>query len=185
MSGDEITLSLLKERSRIPDRGVCEEEGCSVTLDRMSDRVVFHPDEDDSVSHQRADCAIFFPSEDDSGTLYRHSETNNQVVPEYLAIVELKNTIEKPSQIENQIEGALDFAVELLEGCKNPPWNLKCLCVVAKNRVNVYRKPVDQIRIRKHINGKTFIFNPLIVDSEESVRDIFAREMGKDATVEL
>lgn len=169
MSADELTLSVLRENSDLPDQDMCHENGCSVQLDRMSERVVFRPDDSD-ISEPRADCAIFFPERNEDEELFRDSGQTNEAPPAYLAIVELKNTISRPSKIEEQIHGALEFAINLLEDCIEPPWDIRCLCLVAKNRVNTYRKTVDQIRFRKHIHGTTYIFNPVIVDSGYSVR---------------
>lgn len=176
MSADELTLSALRENSELPDQDVCHENGCRVQLDRMSERAVFRPDESD-ISEPRADCAIFFPERNEDAALSRDTEQPVEISPAYLAIVELKNTISQPSKIKEQIQGALNFAIGLLEDCNNHPWRIRCLCIVAKNRVNSYRKVVDQIRFKKHIHGKTYIFNPIIVDSGHSVRSAF--EDGK------
>ena len=181
MSQGKITLSNLRQNSEIKDDNVCEEDGCSVRLDRMPDRAVFHPDDIPS-SNPRADCCIFFPDESKGSTnqLYRNKDSNDSSVVTNLALIELKNTIEKPEHIKTQIEGAIDFAVDLLKECSDPPWNISWICAVAHNNRNMYNKSIKNKKIKRHIGGDLYIFRLVPIDSDQSLRDIFESDEYED-----
>lgn len=184
VSSNPVTLDAIRSESPVSPCSDCSEEGCRIQLDRMSERVVIRPDEEDG-SGERADCAIFFPDENNqSSSLYRN-DTAGPIEADYLAVVELKNTVSNPDKIEQQIEGALDFAIEVLQSCQDPNWQLRCFCLVCKNRTRRYNKPISKIRIRKNICGEMYIFRPIPVDSGESLRDVMEWERVEDTMRDL
>lgn len=175
MKYNKIELSTLESECALTNCDQCAENGCSVRLDRMPDRSIFRPDEAED-NEPRADCSIFFPEEDDSSNLYRNSGQDTEPKTDYLAVVELKNTISRPKDIKEQIEGAIDFSIDLLKECGEPPWGIQCFCLIAKNKVNLQHKSVKKIRIRKNISGDMHIFRPLLIDSDESLREAMEKE---------
>lgn len=176
MARKSITLPILEEESGLNSCNQCDENGCSVRLDRMPDRVVFRPDQAD-VNEPRADCSIFFPDEDNSSeNLYRRDGGTEPKEANYLAIVELKNTASKPSRIKKQIEGAIDFSIELLKECSDPPWDVKCVCLIAKKNVRLGHKSIKGISIKKNVRGNLHIFRPVPIDSDESLRDVLKQK---------
>jgi hypothetical protein len=186
MSTGQIPLREVEEKATIPACDNCAENGCSVELDRMSDRVVFRPDDEDT-DEKRADCAIFYPRENESDSqLYRNRGGEGEdPVAEFLSIVELKSTVSRPQRIEQQIAGALDFALDVLERCCDPPWNIRCFCVISKDRVRIQHKDLRRIRVKRHIGGDTRIFRPTIVDSGSSLREIAESEGTEDVIREI
>lgn len=184
MSSHSITLSQLREVCNLPDCSSCSDNGCNVQLDGMPERVVFRPDEEDD-QNPRADCVIFFPENSASRPRTISLESPEDISPQFVAIVELKNTISDPNRIKQQLEGALDVAIGLLEECADPNWGIKCFCLVAKNRTNTYHKSILQIRIRKTINGTPKIFRIIPVNSGESIREAMQWDRVQDAMVPL
>jgi len=186
MTGSKITLSQIRDACELSDCDQCKESGCSVRLDRMPDRVVFKPEQDSS-DEPMADCCIFFPEkdDDDQNQLYRNKSHSHTPKTDYLAITELKSTIEKPSHIMNQIEGALDFAIDIIGDCEAPPWNITCFCIVMKNRTNTYNKSLKGKQIVKNIDGETHFFRAIPVDSDTSLRDLLGKEEIKDTMSEI
>lgn len=140
----------------------------------MSQRVIFHPEDLDN--NPRADCAIFFPERDNtSGRGISLSSTNDSTdSPNYLSIVELKSSYGSSNSVRDQIEGAIEFVVDVLSDCDDPPWGLECYCIVPHSTGYKRRR---QVRFTKHIRGEHYIFRAEPVNNGESLRDIVERDI--------
>jgi hypothetical protein len=142
----------------------------------MSDKIVFCPDEEID-DRSMADCVIFYSSESDDRSLGPNEvplgdDCFGSSSLESLAIVELKNNIYDPRNIEDQIDGALDFAKELLQEC-DVPWSLHSFClVVHKSSSRNASKKIRRKKIRKEIGGDFCIFRPIPVNSGEILTEV-------------
>jgi hypothetical protein len=140
----------------------------------MSERLILHPEDYDN--NPRADCAIFF-SEDHSTSgphVSLDAEDEDSQIPDYLSIVELKSTYDSSGGVKDQIEGAIDFVIGLLKDCCDPPWDLKCYCIIPHD--TGYRRRT-QVRFSKQIQGILCVFKAEPVDNGESLRDVVNRDL--------
>ena len=176
MSQSELTTDDLESKSEIGTCSDCSEEGCSINLRGMSDKIVFRPDEEID-DRSMADCVIFYSSESDDRSLGPNEvpigDDRSESSPlESLAIVELKNNINNPKNIEDQINGALEFAKELLQEC-DVPWRLNSFClVVHKSSSSNASKKIRRKQIMKNIGGDVHIFRPIPVSSGEILTEV-------------
>lgn len=166
-----LSLGDLRVNSPISECDKCEENNVKVTLDNLPERVIFRPENLDN--NPRADCTIFFPEESStSNELFRDTDEGSDIEPDYLSIVELKSTYGYSSNVKEQIEGAIDFVIDLLSACDDPPWGIECYCIVP--HVSGYKRR-SQVRITKSIDGRTRIFNVKPVNNRESLRELVNR----------
>ena len=171
MSLGSITFDDIRRGSPLPECENCEDNNVKIELDRMPVRLIYHPEDLDN--NPRADCAIFFPSEyETQDPLYRHETPDIPDEPDYLSIIELKSTYGQSSSVKDQLEGAIDFVIEVLSECDEPPWNLECYCLVPHD--SGYKRR-SYARITRQIGGRHRIFNAEPVNNGESLRDIVDR----------
>lgn len=172
-----ITISEIKRKSDLPERSDCEENGCELLLDDIPHRAALEPDAVNS-GETRADCCIFFPEElEESNTLYRDEQTEEEdPEPEYAGIIELKNTVSDPGSIKQQLKGALDCAVDILQECDDPPWNISFFALVAHNGVRTPHKSIRDKRVATRVDGNAIPLNPVPVRSGSILREVIEEE---------
>ena len=174
-----ITFEQIDDSSPLPNCSSCKDSGVCIELDGMPRRRIFHPEDWDNNS--RADCAIFFSDGESTGSHHRGgrfvsigSDDDSSDELNHVSIVELKSTYEDAKNVEEQIEGAIEFVRHVLSNCSEPPWGLEWYCLVPhdtgyKNRA--------QARVSKNIGGSLCIFNAVPVNNGESLRDIIQRDI--------
>lgn len=167
-----VTLNKIKRNSPLTECDNCEDSNVKIKLDDMPDRVIFHPEDLDN--NPRADCAIFFPEQTESSSLPWEESEEDSIEPDYLSIVELKSTYEAGSGIKDQIEGAIDFVVDILSRCEDAPWNLKTYCLIPHD--TGYKKG-EEMRLVKNIEGNKKIFWTVSVNNGGSLREIVNRDV--------
>jgi hypothetical protein len=180
MSGENLNMPNISNICPIPECNSCDENGIKIGLDRMPHRAIFAPEDLDD--NPRADCAIFFPEEGqvNRNPLYRNVEEHeSQFEPNYVAVVELKSTFRNANSVKDQIEGGIDFVIDVLREFGDPPWGLECYCLVPHETSGNYSKR-RQLRISKNIDGEHFIFWVEGVNNGESLRDLVEQDIRNE-----